>query len=91
MQSNNLKIGQMVYWTRVHPSLGIYDLYDLRIRCVDTDWISAVDNKTKQAYLFPNSDIGRTVFEDRKQALKYVKDAKKNSNPVHFTTDASEE
>lgn len=42
--------------------------------------------RTKIAYLFSYDNIGKTIFFDRKEALKAVKQAEKNKIPVSNET-----
>lgn len=46
-----------------------------------------MDKRDKRVYLFNNKDINKTVFTDRKEALKNVKDAEKNKKKLIFTID----
>lgn len=74
--------GQEVFWTRIQPSMGVYDLIDLKLRTVTDEWFCGTDKTTKQAYLFDSSAIGDTVFMNRSDALKVIKRAEKNKHEV---------
>ena len=45
-----------------------------------------MEKRTKIAYLFSYDNIGETIFFDRKEALKAVKQAEKNKIPVSSET-----
>ena len=66
--------GTKVYWTRIHPQICVYDLYDLTVRSVYDTYFVAVDKKSKQSYLFPYDAIDKVVFFDRSVALEVVKE-----------------
>lgn len=73
-----LKQKQIVYYARIIPSSGIYDVYELKVRTVETDWFCGIEKRDKQAFLFNNNAIGSTIFLDRSEALKRVQEAEKN-------------
>lgn len=81
-----LKKRDDVYYARVIPSSGIYDICDLKIRTVEDDWFVGTDKKDKHAYLFKKSALNKTVFFDRKIALEIVKEAEKNKKTIAFET-----
>ena len=49
--------GDTVYYTRVFPETGTYDLCDLIIRTVMDNWFCGVDKKDKRAYLLGFNEI----------------------------------
>lgn len=77
--------GQIVYYSRIIPNLGIYDVIDLKIRTVEKDWFCGTDKMSKQAFLFDNEDLERTVFMNRSDALNLVHNAEKNK--TKFSTE----
>lgn len=81
--------GQEVYWARIMPKYGTYDVIDLKLRTVNDEWFCGTDKATKQAHLFDNASIGEIVFIDRKDAVDRVKFAESNykvevSNEVYY-------
>lgn len=64
--------GQHVYFARVIPGR-VYDVYELIIRTIKDDYFVGVEKHDKRAFLFSYSDIGKTVFSERGDALEYVK------------------
>lgn len=52
-----------VYYTRVFPETGTYDLCDLVIRTVMDNWFCGVDKKDKRAYLLGFNEIDENVFD----------------------------
>ena len=82
-----LKRKDVVYYARIQPTLGVYDVLELKVRTVEIDWFSAMDNRDKRVYLFNNNNLNKIVFIDRKEALKVVKAAEKNKKKMVFTID----
>ena len=81
-----LKKKDVVYYTKIIPSCGIYDVYELRIRTVEDDWFVGIEKTDKQAHYFTKSDIGKTIFTDRNEAVRKVKEAEKNNMAVSEET-----
>ena len=73
-----LSKGQTVYYTRIFPSLGVYDVVDLKIRTAEEQWFCGTDKRSKQAFIFNNTDLDNVIFIDRNDALKYIKEAEKH-------------
>ena len=84
----NLRKNDILYYARIMPTLGLYDVYDLKIRTIDEEnrWFCGMEKRTKIAYLFSYDNIGKTIFFDRKEALKVVKQAEKNKISVSSET-----
>jgi hypothetical protein len=78
--------GDKIYFARILPRVGIYDVCDLKVRMVAETWFSAIDNRTKQTFLFSNKEIGKKVFHDRNEALEKVKIAEKNKKEISVET-----
>ena len=83
--------GQVLYYARIMPTVGLYEILELKIRTVEDDYFVGTEKNTKRAYLFGYSTIGKYVFKDRKQALDLVKEAEKNkkeiNNEVYYEED----
>lgn len=75
---SDLKKKDIVYYARIIPTSGIYDVYELIIRTVEDNWFVGMEKRDKHAYLFNDSDINKVVFKNRKDALKKVLDAEAN-------------
>lgn len=68
--------GETLYYARIHPSIGMFELVDIKVCTITPLWFTGVKQQT---FLFDNSDVNKTVFKDRKKALEKVKEAEKNS------------
>ena len=76
----------IVYYARIVPNSGIYDLYELSIRTVEDTYFVGVDKKDKRAYLFGYNAIDDYIFTGRKDALNRLKDAEKNKKQISNET-----
>lgn len=74
----------ILYYARIVPRTGIYEVCELLIRTVEETYFVGIDKRDKHAYLFLYSDINKTVFKNRKEALKKVKDAEKNKVKTNY-------
>lgn len=77
-----IKKSNIVYYARMIPNVGLYEVIDLKIRTVADDFFVGIENRTKHAYMFKFSDIGKIIFFDRKEALNVVKAAEKSGKKV---------
>jgi len=81
-----MKKGDKVYFARILPRVGMYEVYDLKVRTVAETWFSAIDNRSKHTFLFSNKDIEKIIFYDRREALNVVKIAEKNKKEISMET-----
>ena len=83
-----LKKKDIVYYARIIPNTGIYEVCELIIRTVADDYFTGMDKRDKRTYLFGYNAIDNTVFVDRKDALNKVKIAESNkkeiSNEIYY-------
>lgn len=84
MEENDLKVKDIVFFARILPDLGIYEVCELKIRAVHDTWFSAVEKRTKRSYLYNYSEFGKTIFKDRDKALSLVLDAELNNKKASF-------
>ena len=75
-----------VYYARIIPTTGIYEVCELHIRTVEDDYFVGIDKRDKHAYLFGYNAIDDTVLKKKKNALKKVRDAEKNKVEVSEET-----
>ena len=90
-ESSSLKKGDIVYYSRIMPSLGIFDVYDLKVRTVADTWFSGVEKRDKKVFLFPYSAIDEYVFLNRKDAVDVATNAEENNKKVISTETYYEE
>ena len=80
-----LKKKDIVYFARIIPKLGIYDVCELIVRTVHDTWFVGIDKRDKHAFLLNNSSINETVFENRKDALEKIRSVENDSIQIEFT------
>ena len=85
-----MKRKDIVYYARIQPTLGVYEVLELIIRTVESYWFTGMDKRDKRVYLFANKDLNKTIFTDRKEALNVVKEAEKYKKKMIFTTEEME-
>lgn len=86
MKEIELNKKDIVYYARAMINVGIFEVIELKVRTVADDYFTGIDDKTKHAFIFNMSDLNRTVFFDRREALKVVKEAEKNKRNISEET-----
>lgn len=80
------KIGDIVYYARIMPTLGTYDVCELKIRTVTDTYFVGTDKRDKRAYLFSYNAVGKCIFSNRKDAVEKVITAEESSPKVSKET-----
>ena len=80
------KIGNTIYYARIMPTLGIYDVCELKIRTVTDTYFVGMDKRDKRAYLFSYNAVGKCIFSNRKDAVEKVIMAEESSPKVSKET-----
>ena len=86
MSNSTLHKGDIVYYTKIFPTLGIYDLDELKIRTIADDYFVGIEKRTKRAFLFYYSSFNKTIFANRTDALNKIKEAEKKKIKVSTET-----
>lgn len=81
-----ITIGDTLYFARIIPRLGMYDVIDLKVRTVKDDYFACIDKRDKKSYLFSYNNINDTIFIYRRDAVKKVKDAEMNKPKINTET-----
>ena len=81
-----LKKKDVVYYARIIPNTGIYEVCELIIRTVADDYFAGMDKRDKRTYLFGYNAIDDTVFVDRKDALSKVEISESNKKDISSET-----
>lgn len=79
-----LKKKDTVYYARIIPNCGYYDVLELKVRTVEETWFSAMEKRDKHVYLLNYDSIGKIVFKNKDEALNLVKEAEKNKQNIEF-------
>ena len=88
---SQLTKGDFVYYARIMPNLGIFDVYDIKIRTIADTWFSGVEKRDKKVFLFPYSAIDEYVFLNRKDAVDVATNAEAHNKKVISTETYYEE
>lgn len=82
MTKDDIKKGDVVYYARIMPTVGIYEVCKLLVRSLYDTYFVGVDKRDKHAYLFSYNRINDIVFFDRKVCLQKVLKAEENAPKV---------
>jgi hypothetical protein len=88
--AHNLKKKDILYYARIIPQTSIYEVCEVSIRTIEDTYFVGTDKRDKHAYLFSYNAIDKTVFHNRKDALKIVKEAE-NNKPKDLSTETDYE
>ena len=83
--------GDIIYFSHILPELDVYDLCELYVRCVQHDYISAMDKRDKRVYLFYPKDIDVKIYKNRNDALNSIKLSERNRKAKKFTIENKED
>lgn len=81
--------GDILYYARCLPTAGVNELLELKIRTVEDTWFVGIEKFDKQAFCFNMTDLGKSVFFSRDEALECVNLTQRNVREV--TIDESED
>lgn len=86
--TKTLNKGDILYYARIMPTIGIYDVCELFIRTVTDTYFVGIDKNEndKKSYLFGFTALDIDVFENRNDALKVVQRAEKNKKTISEET-----
>lgn len=82
LKNDDIKKGDIVYYARILPPVGIYEVCELMIRSLYDDCFVGVDKRDKHSYSFSYNRLNDIVFSDRKVCLQKVIEAEKNAPQV---------
>ena len=82
LMTNKIRKNDIIYYARIMPKLGIFDVYDLKVRTIADTYFVAIDKRDKKSYLFNFTDINKTVFANREEAVNKTKEVEKNKPKV---------
>lgn len=85
-----LNKGDKLYYTKIFPTVGIYDVCDLTVRTVTDTYFVGIDKRDKHAYLLGLNVLEDLVFDSRKIALNKVHEAEKHKLNINDETDYEE-
>lgn len=74
--------GDKIYYARILPPVGIYEVWDLKVRAIYDTWFSATEKRTHMAFIFSYSDENVLFFKNRADALEKVLEAEKHKKVI---------
>lgn len=77
-----VNVKDKLYFARILPKVGIYDVCELTVRTVGEDYFVGIDQRDKQAHIFGYDRVGNDVFSSRNAALEKVQTAEKNKTKI---------
>lgn len=74
--------GDILYYARCLPTVGINELLELKIHTVKDTWFVGTEKISKQSFCFNMKDLGKCVFFSREEALECVNLTKRKVRKV---------
>ena len=65
-----LKKDDIVYFSHVLPKLSIYEVLEVQVRTIGSDWFVAINTKNNNVYAFTEDDKGKKVFKTYEEAYE---------------------
>lgn len=84
--AQEIKKKDKLYYARIIPNSGIYDVCEIKVRTVENTYFVGIDKSDKHAYLFSNDDLNKIIFTSRDDALAKVLSAEKSRKRVSEET-----
>ena len=78
--------GDKLFWARIVPCCGIYEVHDLHVRTVGKDYYVGVDKHDKHAYLLGFNEVDENVFDNRLIALRRIHNAEQKYPQINGET-----
>lgn len=72
-----LKKNDVVYYVRALKNADCYDLLELKVVNVYSEYCSATESKSKQTFIFNRSKAEELLYVDRKKGLHDLKELEK--------------
>lgn len=83
---NEIKVNKddIVYYARIMPRLGVFDICELKVRSVYDTHFVGMDKRDKKCYPFDYKNIDKIVFLNRNKALQKVRESE-NKNRIQVS------
>lgn len=72
MEFFDVKKKDIIYYARVHETIGIFEVLELKVRTVDSRYIVGVDKGSQVSFIVLRNDWNKIAFANREDALKIV-------------------
>ena len=90
MTKEDIQKNKIIYYARINPRVGIYDLCELKIRTVKDTYFVGTEKRDKHAYLLSYNSLNKYVFTDRKACLLVLNEAEKEAVKIEGEIDYEE-
>ena len=84
-----INVGDTVYFARVIHQTGVYEVCELHVRTTYPESFVGVDKNSRQAHIISYGLCDVSVFEDRDEAVKIIREAEKHKEQL--TTEVSDD
>lgn len=88
---DELERGDKVYYTRIMPQLGYYEIHNLHIVTHDDEYCTGAESESKQTFIFNKNNACMYLFLQRDEALQALKDFKTKYKDVRIITDRKDD
>ena len=82
LEYEDLQKGDTLYFARILPSFGYYEIHDVVIVTKYNDHCTVCELKTKQSFIFGLKNLQEQLYVDREEALTYLKNKQKENKGV---------
>ncbi|MDD5901713.1 MAG: hypothetical protein PUC73_12560 [Lachnospiraceae bacterium] len=86
-----LKKGDTLYFARIMPSFGYYEIHDVQVVTKYDDHCTVTEKKTKQSFLFNIDNALKQLYIKRNEALDFLKIEKEKNKNTKVYAAAKEE
>lgn len=86
MNDEELKIGTKLYYARIMPTLGVFDIYDMKVVALYDTYFAAQEKRDKRRFLFYYTDLNKIIFKNRLEALELAQE-KESENKYKVSTE----
>ena len=66
---DKIRKNDIVYYARIMPKLGIYDVHDLKVRSTEDTYFVGVDVRSKHSFIFSYKDIASSRGTNNKSLI----------------------
>ena len=84
--NEEIKPKQVLYYAQILPSVGIYNVLEMKVATVYDTYFAVVEKRDKHRYLFNYEDVGKSILFNRNECLEKVKYAEAHGKKVSTET-----
>lgn len=84
---NKAKRRDTVFYARVMPNLGYYEIHELHMVSIYDDYCTASDIKTRQTFVLSTKEALELLYKNRKEAVNCLKKKQAENKYVRVIRD----